>query len=250
MQKDPTPAELEKMIVERLQRFWDLSQSRDPRDGTKLEDLNKEIKELLRRNGTRKEVLEYGFPGLSKEMAVATSPDGKLRFYSWDDMSGGTMRFHEKVVQFVGSDGKVRVIVEDPDRSKGGQPFFHQIFQMEVKDGPLYFGNFTMIASTSLNAQAIEAMKIDGNKLKREVKVFETEEGLSGELWIEYDFFTVVDRKERPIRLFEFDPETKTLRHPYIDEEIEGHPGQGKVTDKWVTYKFTDGRFRKVDKEN
>ncbi len=60
----------------------------------------------------------------------------------------------------------------------------------------------------------------------------------------EYNFFSVVDRKERPIKLILYDKTTKTLKIPVVieDEEFQN----GRVTNKFISYKFDGTYFVKV----
>lgn len=63
---------------------------------------------------------------------------------------------------------------------------------------------------------------------------------MESDIGIGYDFFSVVDRTERPLELIKYDPETKTIRVPVVNEE------NGSVTDKFKEYKFTGKYFEEV----
>jgi hypothetical protein len=65
---------------------------------------------------------------------------------------------------------------------------------------------------------------------------------LKNSISFEYDFFSVVDRPERPIQLIKYDQTKKTIYIPVVFEN-------GKVTDKYITYKFTGEYFEKIAKK-
>jgi hypothetical protein len=61
---------------------------------------------------------------------------------------------------------------------------------------------------------------------------------MTGRISVEFDFFSVVDRPERPLKLIKFD-KTKTIIYiPVVYED-------GKVTDKFIQYKFNGKYFEK-----
>lgn len=210
----------------------------------KLSAANAGLEQKLKIYGTRLDVLKYGFPKLKDEMYVATSKDGKLRIYSWDMQTGGTMHDFASVFQFQGKSGKVFTWTdEDEDESAGS--FYTQIFQVASKSGPVYLVNSNFIGSTSLHGQSIKTLRIDGDVLDRDAKLIKTGNGLQDSVSFGYDFFSVVDRPERPIKLFTFDEARKEFKFPVVIED-EKKP-QGRVTNKLITYRFNGTHFVKIN---
>jgi hypothetical protein len=57
-------------------------------------------------------------------------------------------------------------------------------------------------------------------------------------LGFSFDFFSVVDRAERPVKLIDYNAIEKTISIPVVWEN-------GKVTSKLIVYKFTGEYFEK-----
>lgn len=238
-----TPDEIETMLVGYHLELQKASSYGGSQDYDAQTELNKRIRESLLKFGSRSDVLDHPFPKLSDLMFVTTSRDGRLRTYSWDAESGGSMHDFITVCQYRTRDGKVNVWAQplsDDISEFGAGAFVHQIFQTETKKGTLYLVISTFIGSTSLAAQTLDVVRIDGGKLNKEVRVIRTQSGLKGSVGFEYDFFSVVDRPERPIKLFEFNEERKEFRFPVVIED-EKTP-QGRVTDRFIAYRF-NGRY-------
>ncbi len=184
------------------------------RDYDRLGKENAAFSKKLRVYAKLTRTLGYSFPSLSKEIFISTSRDGKFRIYSWDTEEGGTMHDYKSVFQYQGKSGKVRSwsFPESEDFSVGG--FYHQIFQVNTGQGNVYLANSTFILSNPLAMQELEVFRIDGERLNTNMKMIRTNSGLTGSISFEYDFFSVVDHPERPIRLFSFDPERKNFDFP------------------------------------
>ncbi|HCA59926.1 MAG TPA: hypothetical protein DEP46_18320 [Blastocatellia bacterium] len=238
-----TPEAIERELIVHLADISRFGNYGGGYDGDKLSAANDALRQKLMRFGTRADVLAYGFTGLNDEMYVATSKDGRLRIYSWDMQTGGTMRDFAAVFQFKGKSGKVITRAEnDEDESAGS--FYPEIFQVSSRQGPVYLATSTFIGSTSMHGQSIKVIRINGDELDLSAKLIRTAEGLTNSVGFGYDFFSVVDRPERPIKLFEFNEERKEFRFPVVIED-EKTP-QGRVTDRFITYRFNGRYFIKV----
>lgn len=234
-----TPEAIEKELLGHLADISRFGNYGGDYDEDKLSAANDSLRQKLMRYGTHADVLAYGFKGLNDEMYVATSKDGRLRIYSWDMQTGGTMRDFAAVFQFKGKSGKVITWAEkDEDESAGS--FYPEIFQISSRQGTVYLATSTFIGSTSMHGQSIKVIKINGDDLDLNAKLIRTAEGLTNSVGFGYDFFSVVDRTERPIKLFEFNEARKEFRFPVVIED-EKTP-QGRVTDRFITYRF-NGRY-------
>jgi hypothetical protein len=210
----------------------------------KVYDENKAFKAALLGYGKRVDVMRYSFPKLRDHMRIVTSRDGKLRIYSWDEETGGTMHDHDSVFQFRGSSGKVMTWADDNEGEDSGGGFYHEIFQLASKSGTIYLGVSTFIGSTSYVGESIRILKIRGDALDHDAKLIRTSSGMQNSISFAYDFFSVVDRPERPIKLFKFDAASRTLSFPVVIED-EKTP-QGRVTNKLIRYRFNGTHFEKV----
>lgn len=238
-----TPARVETELLGYLADISKYGNYGGERDEEKLTAANEGLERSLINNGTKAAMLAYAFPKLQEEMFVATSKDGKFRIYSWDMQTGGTMRDFASVYQFQGKSGKTIMDAEnDEDESAGA--FFPEIFQVTSKGGPIYLATSTFIGSTSTHGQSINIIRIDGDDLDLNSKLIRTASGLTNSVGFGYDFFSVVERKERPIKLFEFNETKKEFRFPVVIEDDD--TSLGRVTNKFITYRFNGIHFVKV----
>lgn len=238
-----TPARIETELLGFLADISKYGNYGGERDDEKLTAANEALKRSLMDNGTKAAFLAYAFPKLQEEMFVATSKDGKFRIYSWDRQSGGTMRDFTEVYQFRGSGGNTIMWAENDEDESGGS-FYPEIFQVASKGGPIYLATSTFIGSTSMHGQSIKTIKINGDDLDLTAKLIRTGSGPANSAGFGYDFFSVVDRKERPIKLFQFNEARKEFRFPIVIEDDE--TPQGRVTNKFITYRFNGTYFVKV----
>lgn len=206
---------------------------------------NKLLKQKLLKYGRGASTLKYDFRGLTDKLYVATSKDGKFRIYSWDTESGGSMHFFDGVYQYQTSKGKVfaKAFI---DRGTAARGFYSQIFQVDLGKGKAYLANSNLILSNSLMHQDIETFAIEGEKLNTNLRLIRTTTAMRNSVGFDYDFFSVVDRPERPIKLFSYDESKKQLRFPIVLEDKK-FPNGGRVTNKFITYRFNGKYFVKVN---
>lgn len=235
-----TPAAVERTMIRHLDAIGRNGTYGGVYDEKKNDAANERLRAALIKFGSRADILKYRFPKLSGKMFIATSPDGRFRAYSWDLETGGTMHDFDTVYQFQGKGGKVRTWPSksaDEDTAGG---FFTDIFQVDAAGGPIYLAVSNFIASSSLAGQTLSAFKIASDKLVIEPKVIRTAAGLTGSVGFVFDFFSVVDHPERPVKLFFYDANKKEFRFPVVVEDPD--VPQGRVTDKFTRYGF-DGKY-------
>ena len=235
-----TPAAIETRLLSRLANIERWSSYGVTTDLKRLERENELLKNDLVNYGKRPATLAYSFPRLTKEMHVVTSKDGRLRIYSWDMQTGGTMHDFDMVVQYRGESGRVYTWTGGQDDKSGlGGGFFHDIFQL-AGPKPLYLAVSTFIASSTLNNQSLNLLRINGERLDPAPMLIRTATGLQNTIGFEYDFSSVMDREERPVRLFKWDNRSRSFSFPVVIADDESP--QGRVTNKEVTYRF-DGQY-------
>ena len=188
--------------------------------------------------------LSYEFGELAKHLSIATAEDGNLRVFSWDTEDGGTMHNFATVYQYRGADGKIRSKIRDLGEGDAGS-FVYDVFTLNTKSGKVYLVCTTFIGSTNDHYQAVRLYKIKGDALDDAVKLIKTKSGLTDSLGFEYNFFSVVNRAERPVKLISFDKKTGTIKIPVVIEDKE-FPN-GRVTNKFISYKFNGTYFVKVN---
>lgn len=239
--------DVEKLLLKHFQKIEKASTYVGNSDYEVLSKENYALRQSLIKYGTRSDVLMYSFPSLTKKMFITTSKDGNFRAYSWDTETGGTMHDYITVYQYKGRSGKVMTWgtpYSDDISDYGAGAFVHDIFQTKSAANTIYLVVSTFIGSTSLNGQVISAFAVKGDKLNTKAKVIRTKSGLTNSVSFEYDFFSVVDRAERPVKLFAFDEKEKSFRFPVVIQDQTAP--QGRVTDKFIMYKFNGKYFVKV----
>ncbi len=239
-------AQIEKDLVASLKEMQKYSAYGSNYDDEKLSKANDVFEEKLLKYTKIPATLQYKFAQLNGLMMNAASDDGKFRIYTWDSEAGGTMHEYNRVYQYQGADGKVYSEKEKGAKEDGGAgSFVTDIFSVDAKDGKVYIVCSTFIGSTNDNYGAANLYKINGGALEDTVKLIKTKSGLTDTLNFEYNFFSVADRKERPVRLILFDRATKTLKIPVVVNDKE-FPN-GRVTSKFISYRFDGDYFVKIN---
>ena len=172
-------------------------------------------------------------------VTIATSEDGLFRIYSWDTETGGTMHIFYTVYQYK-SNGKVYSRTPAYMNTEGDAGcFYSNIYSLHANDKTYYLAVSHAILSTRDAAQSINAFCIEDHKLNDTVRLIKTQTRLTNELALEFDFFSVMNHKERPVKLFYYDTNKKTIKFPVVTEK-------SVVTNKFITYVFTGKYFEKM----
>lgn len=182
------------------------------------------------------QTLNYSFTRLrSIGIAITTSDNGNFRIYSWDTWTGGTMHFFRTVHQYKTDKGIYCQAVQPGEGDPGC--FCSGIFTVTATSGIYYLAINNGVFSSKDVAQWVQAFTIQNNSLNDSVKLFKTDDSLANTIIIEFDFFSVVDHPERPLKLIDYNPETKTLSVPII-------VGYGQVSNKKKRYRFSGAYFK------
>lgn len=185
---------------------------------------------------------------------VTTSPDKALRIYSWDTELGGTMVQFSSIRQYqtnagIFCDSSIQNLEVDdttdlnPDEDDSYDPgtFCSAIYRLKSVNKTYYLAIKNGIYSTKDSSQAVECYTIENDKLIDANNLIKTSKGMTNKIYVSFDFFTVVDRPERPLELIKFDEKKKIIYIPIVYEN-------GKVTEKFITYKFNGIYFERVPK--
>ncbi len=191
------------------------------------------------------ETLTYPFRKLkdSTGISIASSPDSLYRIYSWDTWRGGTWHMFENIYQYKGKD-KIHSLymILDLADSLNKYPqgsLYSDIFSLNTHDTTYYLAISHNTYSNKDCKQRIEISYIENGSLI-DVKLIKTKTGIRNSLGFNYDFFSVVDRPERPVKLITYNSTTQTINIPVVLVD-------GKITDKFIHYKFTGEYFEKVN---
>lgn len=236
-----SPATVERDILAQLKNVDKFGSYSGSFDEEKLDAANSAVRELLIKNGDRLDVLRYGFPKLKDAMNVATAPDGKLRIYSWDLETGGTMHDFDQVFQYQSTDGQTHAWTAPAGDDESGGGYYTQIFQVDSKSGPIYLAISNFVAQGNLHGQSIEGMRISGDRLDVKAKVIRTASGLTNTVGFSYDPFSLGNRSDK---LFSFDASKQQFTFPVVVEDKSYE--NGRVTGRLIIYRFNGEVFVKV----
>jgi len=188
------------------------------------------------------ETLACKFDSLKKEnIHIVTSDDKLFRIYSWNSWLGGTMDDFENIFQYQ-SDHNVyyKNSLDKTSDDWDYVPFYSQIFTLKTDKKTYYLVIKNGIYSSKDASQTIQIFTIENNSLIDSVQLIKTKSEFVNSIEVSFDFFSVVDRPERPLQLIKYDKEKKVISIPIVNKK-------GKVTKKFILYKF-NGEYFESDK--
>ncbi|HEV7622375.1 MAG TPA: hypothetical protein VGO09_11600 [Flavisolibacter sp.] len=147
------------------------------------------------------------------------------------------MHYFENVYQYKTA-GKVfsKLI---PNSSEGDPGYWYSDIHSLEKEGRSYYLAIRhAIYSTKDAYQGRKIFSIVNNSLDDTAKLIKTKTGIRNILGFGFDFFSVADRKERPVKLIDYNSTEKTITIPVV-------LANGKVTNKLIVYQFTGKYFER-----
>lgn len=199
------------------------------------------LEELISANPV---TLEYSFTKFTDTYTcnVETSKDGLFRIYTWDSQLGGTMRFFNVLYQY--KNGKTVKTQRYLSTFEGDPAWFCSgIFTLKAEKRTCYLGITNGIYSSKDVSQSIKAFELTDKRVNDSIALFKTEEGSANSLSVHYDFFSVVDRPERPVRVIRYDETKKQITVECVSDE------EKILSNCYRIYQFTGTYFQEVDKE-
>lgn len=206
---------------------------------------NKFEAKILKYISTNPESITYPFDSLkNNNIHIVSSEDKLLRIYSWNTCKGGTMVDFVNLFQYKSNNKISTKITKDTVTNSEGEytPFYSQIFTLKNKRNTYYLCIYNGIYSSKDASQSIKIFKIKGNKLE-DIKLLKTKNGFVSSIDLYFDFFSVVDRPERPLKLIKYDNEKKQIYIPIITDK-------GEVTNSFLIYKYNGEYFEISDSTN
>jgi hypothetical protein len=196
---------------------------------------------LVKIASTYPTTLKYDFTFLKDSgLTIATSGDHRLRIYSWDSELGGSAHNYLTVFQFQGAHG-VQANATDTTANieeSGFGGFYTPIYTLNTPVRTYYLVVAHHILSHRDITQGVETFCINNGSLDGSVKLFKTKTGLHNGITFDFNFFSVVNRPERPIQLIEFDSVHPSIRIPVVLED-------GSVTNRSIIYRWTGHYFER-----
>ena len=182
--------------------------------------------------------LEYPFKSLldSNACNIVTSADGLFRIYTWDTWMGGTMHDFNGIFQY--RSGK-KVFTKNLKLDDDQGCYYSDIFTLKANSKTYYLAINNASYSTKDQNQGIKIFTIENNNLNDTIKLIKTASGFTNQIDVEFDFFTVIDTNERPLRIIKYDADKKIISIPIVYED-------GKVTNKFMYYQFNGKYFGRI----
>ncbi|MBK9481210.1 MAG: hypothetical protein IPO02_04325 [Bacteroidetes bacterium] len=224
--------------LKRIEHFAYLSHRTDETayDSLVLENIYFEEKLLLFANNNP-EILTYEFPLLRNEnFNIATSSDRKFRIFSWDLQTGGTMHFYDNVFVYAHNKKIVAYSPELPEGSPGG--YYSDIYQFRNDENAFYLAYQHRTLSNRDLHQEFQIYSFEKDSLIENHKKILTKAGFTSKLGFPFNFYSVVDKNERPIRLIKYNNALQTITLPVVTEN-------GDVTKKKIVYQYNGHYFTK-----
>lgn len=160
---------------------------------------------------------------------LTTSSDGNLRHYAWDTFQGGTMHFFDEIYQW--KDGSKVSLKQSKSSAEGSSgEFSSKMYTINIQNKNHYLVVTNSIFSNRNSRQSVIAYVINNGKLVL-APIFKTKTQLLSRIDVDFDFFTVADRPERPLQLITFNDKQDMLLIPVVNEN-------GKVTKRHIMYIF------------
>lgn len=184
--------------------------------------------------------LSYPFNMLqdSSVCIISTSPDSLLRAYCWNTWQGGSMPDLQTIFQFRSGE---KIFIANRNNGGGSPSTISDIFLLEANGKKYYLVVSSETYSSRDAYEKISVFAISGGQLDQKVRLIQTASGLNSAIGFSYDFFSVVDRPERPVRLIRYDSEAQMIHIPVV---LEG----GHVTNRFIRYQFNGQYFVKLKK--
>ena len=195
---------------------------------------------MLHYASTLPATLSYSFDSLQAVgISITSSDDSLLRIYSWDNMTGGTMRFYESVVQYRTKTGIHAILFADTTEDMMYWPMYTSINTLKKGYKTYYLIGDRGRYSTSDMSESFGIWTFDNDVLNDTVRFFKDGDSLSNSVGVEYDFFSIMDSPERKLELLEYDSKSKMI-YVAVTKEF------GKVTNDYQAYKYNGQYFENV----
>lgn len=182
--------------------------------------------------------LQYDFPRLKDSgLIIVTSRDQKLRTYSWNSYTGGSMRIYERVFQYRSSSGVFATDQTGTDE--------HDDVAWIWKIVPFHAGTHTYylffdraITCGVCRGEGVKVYSIGSRKIEGPLSLFKSDGQEDADLSVEFREFGRTNRSTSGHAIL-YDSLRHTFQVPSTDDI------NGTLTDRYTTYKWTGSYFVK-----
>lgn len=230
---------------QRIQYWYDTSRKNILTEDS-LYAANRKFEKLLHHyTSSNPQTLKHDFKSLTKSgLSISSSEDGKFRIYSWNTLTGGTMRFYRSVFQYE-SGKKVQSETLKSDMEQDAESNYYQINDIVSQNKKYYLAQNISVYSTALYYYRVKVFSIDNGKLNSNAKLIKTASGIQNELSYELDF-TASSNTNNSVKTkafenldIQYDPKKKIISIPLILDD-------SKITEKKIRYQFKGKYFEKI----
>jgi hypothetical protein len=127
------------------------------------------------------------------------------------------MHFYDQITQYR-DNGLVFTKISQYEEGDPGA-FCSAIYTVIIKGASFYLPISNGTYSTKDASQSISVLTIHNHQLIDTVRLFKTRKGLLNTINVNFDFFSVVDRPERPLPLITYDDNQKVIRIPLVKDD-------------------------------
>jgi len=189
---------------------------------TRYDSIAPKFKEELITLLQKQETFKYPFDSLKKHIKIVSSEDKKLRLFSWDELTGGTM--HQMAVLAQYKDDMSNVYCENLDSDFYGDEMvitdiiFYVINDVLIQDIPHYIAFGWGTFGGGSHFKIVKVFKIDKSEISNDNKIFKTNDELHSELYLSTSRGTKINLSyDYENQIIEFDE----FRKPSEYEKIE-----------------------------
>ncbi|HTF06094.1 MAG TPA: hypothetical protein VK826_18820 [Bacteroidia bacterium] len=173
------------------------------------------------------------FDSLTEYLTIQISPDKKIKFYSWDDLTGGTWHHISCVAQFETDSGKIIVQQINSEREAELGDYtdsgVYAVFELNTAIEKLYLTIASGTHGSGQHHQIVQVFRINGDTLLKCNSCFADNK----------DFVLEYPRSEKAN--LTFDP-VKNMLH-YNEFKFDQEVGFCKATGKTISLEFINGVF-------
>lgn len=239
-----TCAEMNAFVAEKLQAMQDSAGNGRTYDENAT-SLVTELKRFASEHAAESWTCDYAQTEENHIFNVRASADGKLRAYSWDTMTGGTMRVYFSLLQYRDNDGNTHIVEANADVEKdetwgeGNSGFVTHIYDVDLGEhGTAYFLIQYHQGDTRNKAYTATLYRIRDDKLEKLPWIIEdgTETTSTG-----FAYDTAQGTFPQKYPFMQYDSASNTLSYPETlprDRDI-----YMEMTTKRVQFRFDGQRF-------
>jgi len=204
-----------------------------------LEAANTRFQRALTQSTTQfPATLQYGFRQLQDSgMVIATSPDRKLRVYSWNSHTGGSMVIYERVFQYLTPTG-VRSTDQTGSDEHDGVEWIWKIAPFHTRNHTYYLAFSRAITCGACRSEAVKAYSIATRNLQGPLPLFMSDGVKNAVLSVDFrDFGRTAPLKSG--HAIVYDSVHHSFRVPSTDEM------DGTLSAPYHIYRWTGNYFAK-----